>query len=246
VPTFHGTVHTAHGTFPLPAPATAEILKRVPWRKLDIDGEIVTPTGAAILAELAGSFGDMPPMSVESIGYGAGTKDFDIPNVLRVMVGQALSAERQSNSTGECTEVAVLETNIDDLSPQIYDSVMERLFTSGALDVYLTPIQMKKNRPATLLSVMCAPGDVDRMSKVLFEETSTIGVRIDTRTRICLPREVISVDTQFGAIRVKLARSEGQIVNVQPEYEDCKSAAAQHGVGVKKVMNAATVAFYSS
>ncbi len=245
VPTFHGMAHTAHGTFPLPAPATVEILKHVPWRKLDIDGEIVTPTGAAILAELADRFGDMPPMSVESIGYGAGKKDFDIPNVLRVMIGETVSRQPCRESTGECKEVAVIETNIDDLSPQLYDSVMDRLLASGALDVYLTPIQMKKNRPATLLSVMCAPDDVDKMSAILFEETSTIGVRIDMRTRICLPREVISVDTQFGPMRVKVARSNGEVVNVQPEYEDCKSAAAQHGVGVKKVMNAATVAFYS-
>ena len=246
VPTFHGTAHTAHGTFPLPAPATAELLKHVPWRARDVDGEIVTPTGAAILVELAGSFGGMPPMSIESIGYGAGEKDFDIPNVLRVMVGEAVSEQGFPDLPGECKEVAVIETNIDDLCPQLYDVVMERLFSSGALDVYLTPIQMKKNRPATLLSVMCAPHDVDKMSGILFEETSTIGVRIDTRTRICLPRETISVDTKFGPIRVKVARSGGEPVNVQPEYEDCKAAAAKHAVSVKHVMSAATVAFYSS
>ena len=144
MPTFHGYAKGAHGVFPLPAPATAEILRGVPWRKLDIEGELVTPTGAAIIRELAVEFGPLPAMTVERIGYGAGKSDFGIPNVLRVMVGEEPSGLASSRS------VAVIETNIDDLNPQFYETAMERLFAAGALDVFLTPIQMKKNRPGTL------------------------------------------------------------------------------------------------
>lgn len=239
MPTFHGTVEIAHGTFPLPAPATADILKDVPWRQLGIEGEIVTPTGAAIAATLSDGFGAMPAMTVKSVGYGAGTKDFGMPNVLRVMIGEAVE------SSGECEEVSVLETNIDDLSPQIYEVVMERLFAAGALDVYMTPIQMKKNRPAVLLSVICEPEDIPAMSDVLFEETSTIGLRIDSRRRICLPRETVTTQTKYGPITVKVARRSGMVVNVQPEYEDCKSAAAKHSVPVKMVRDTAVAAFWS-
>ena len=240
IPTFHGSVKMAHGTLPLPAPATVELLKGAPWRELGIEGEIVTPTGAAILAELADSYGPMPAMRVESIGYGAGKKDFGIPNVLRVMVGQAVE------ESGEVEEVAVMETNIDDMSPQVYDVVMDRLFAAGALDVYLTPIQMKKNRPAVLVSVICAPEDTGRMSDILFEETSTIGIRIDRRSRTCLPREFVTVETRFGSIRVKVARKGGEVVNAQPEYDDCKAAAAAHAVPVKLVRDSALAAFLTS
>ena len=253
MPTFHGMAETSHGKFPLPAPATVEILKGVPWRTCGIEGEIVTPTGAAIAAELAEQFSDMPAMTTQSVGYGAGKKDLTIPNVLRVVVGEAAD-EQEFRDKGvpkqpeeeEYGEVAVLETNIDDLSPQIYEVVMDRLFAAGALDVYFSPIQMKKNRPATLLSVICAPADADRMSAILFEETSTIGIRIDTRQRICLPREIVEVNTKFGPIRVKVARRSGEIINVQPEYEDCKSAAAKFEVPVKMVRDAAAGEFYSS
>ena len=245
IPTFHGSVKMAHGTLPLPAPATVELLKGAPWRELGIEGEIVTPTGAAILAELASDFGPMPAMRVESTGYGAGKKDFGIPNVLRVMVGEALPLF-SGGGWGEVEEVAVLETNIDDISPQFYDTLMDRLFAAGALDVYLTPIQMKKNRPAVLVSVICAPEDTARMSEILFEETSTIGIRIDHRKRICLPREIVTVETRFGPIRVKLARRGGEVINAQPEYDDCKSAAAAHAVPVKLVRDSAIAAFLSS
>lgn len=257
IPTFTGTVEIAHGKFPLPAPATIEILKNVPWRELGIDGEIVTPTGAAIVATLADSFGAMPPMSIASTGYGAGKKDFGMPNVLRVIIGESevpgapLDGAQNAPAlrtcgTGEAVEVAVVETNIDDLSPQIYDVVMERLFEAGALDVYFAPIQMKKNRPATLLSVVCEPGLVDRLSGVIFEETTSIGVRIDTRRRICLNREIVNVETEFGPISLKIARRDSEILNAQPEYEDCKAAASKNGVPVKRVRDAAIVAFYTT
>jgi pyridinium-3,5-bisthiocarboxylic acid mononucleotide nickel chelatase len=243
MPTFTGTVEIAHGTFPLPAPATVEILKGAPWRELGIEGEIVTPTGAAIVATLAEGFGPMPAMSVESIGYGAGKKDFGMPNVLRVFVGT--SADSGSGEPSYNAEVAVIETNIDDLSPQVYEVVMERLFDAGALDVYLTPIQMKKNRPATLLSVICEPGLIDTLSAIIFEETTSIGIRIDTRRRMCLDREIVGVETEFGPIAVKVARYEGTVLNIQPEYEDCKAAAAKHGVAFKRVRDAAVVASHS-
>ena len=240
IPTFTGTVEMAHGLLPLPAPATAELLKNVPWRELGIEGEIVTPTGAAILAELSANFGAMPQMTIDATGYGAGKKDFGIPNVLRVLVG-----ETKENSAHAHEEVAVIEANIDDLSPQIYEVVMERLFARGALDVYLTPIQMKKNRPAVLLSVLCKPADIQQMSDVLFSETSTIGVRIDIRSRMCLPRDIVKVQTPYGDIRMKIARRNGQVLNAHPEYEDCKLASANHGVPVKSVRDAAIAAFYN-
>ena len=237
MPTFRGTVEMAHGTYPLPAPATLEILREAPWREVGIEGELVTPTGAAIVTELAASFGAMPAMRLQSIGYGSGKKDFEIPNVLRVMIGEA------EDGSAECEDVTLLETNIDDMSPQVYEVVMDRLFASGALDVYLTPIQMKKNRPAVLVSVVCAPEDVAKMAGILFEETSTIGIRTDNRRRICLPREIVTVNTKFGPIGVKVARRAGEVINIQPEHDDCKAAAAAHGVPVKLVRDAAVAAF---
>lgn len=248
IPTFSGTVEIEHGTFPLPAPATVEILKGAPWREAGIEGEIVTPTGAAIVATLAEGFGPMPAMSVESVGYGAGKKDFGIPNVLRVITGEATASFDTALSTQDLrpsAEVAVIETNIDDLSPQVYEVVMERLFEAGALDVYLTPIQMKKSRPATLLSVICEPAKVRDMSAIIFAETTSIGIRIDRRTRICLDREIVSVETEYGPIGVKVARHEETVLNIQPEYEDCKAAAIKHGAPFKRVRDAAVKAFYS-
>ncbi|MCX6344771.1 MAG: nickel pincer cofactor biosynthesis protein LarC [Armatimonadetes bacterium] len=241
VPTFHGMVNIAHGAFPLPAPATAELLKGVPWQELGIEGEIITPTGAAILAQFAESFGPMPAMTTNTIGYGAGKKDFGMPNVLRVVIG-----EQGSHKHGEYKSVQVIETNIDDISPQIYEVVMERLFDAGALDVYMTPIQMKKNRPAVLLSIICAPSDTSKMTDVIFEETSSIGVRISNQHRTCLPREMIIVDTKFGPIKLKVAKKNGEIVNAQPEYEDCKAAAAKHGAALKMVRDVAISEFLKS
>lgn len=238
MPTFHGTVNSSHGLLPLPAPATMELLKGAPWRGVGVEGELVTPTGAAIVATLAESFGPMPGMAVQTIGYGSGKSDFGIANVLRVFVGE------MDQSGGEKTEVTIIETNIDDMNPQVYDAVMERLFAAGALDVYLTPIQMKKNRPATLLSVICDPADVPKMTDVIFEETTTIGVRISEASRACLRREKVQVETQYGPIGLKVARRGGKIVNAQPEYDHCKAAAAKHSVPVKAVQDAALVVFY--
>ncbi|MGQ9455560.1 MAG: nickel pincer cofactor biosynthesis protein LarC [Armatimonadota bacterium] len=260
IPTFHGSVETRHGVLPLPAPATLELLKDAPWRELGIEGEIVTPTGAAILAVLAKSYGSMPAMKVTSVGWGAGKRDLEIPNVLRLIIGEEVGEDRpahivRDNGSSVCSEsdpcsgqvetIAILETNIDDMSPQLYDMLFERLFNEGALDVFLTPIQMKKTRPAVLVSIMCEPQLVDHLSNVLFEETSTLGVRIDYKQRVCLPREFVTVNTRFGPIRVKVARKNGQLVNVQPEYDECRIVAEAHGVPVKLVQSTAIASFFN-
>jgi uncharacterized protein (TIGR00299 family) protein len=233
MPTFHGYVKGAHGVFPLPAPATAEILRGVPWRKLDIEGELVTPTGAAIIREIAAEFGPLPAMRIESIGYGAGKSVFEIPNVLRIMLGE------ETASPSVAGAVAVIETNIDDLNPQFYETAMERLFAAGALDVFLTPIQMKKNRPGTLLSVICEPAGTDAIAAVILAETSTLGVRISRWERICLERRWEEVVTEFGKIRIKIGERDGAVITASPEYEDCKRTAAEHGVPLRRVYESA-------
>jgi pyridinium-3,5-bisthiocarboxylic acid mononucleotide nickel chelatase len=239
MPTFHGYVTGSHGTFPLPAPAAAEILRGVPWRKLDIEGELVTPTGAAIITEIATGFGEMPAMTVESIGYGAGKNDFGIPNVLRVMLGE------ESAFVPGPQSVTVIETNIDDLNPQFYETTMERLFAADALDVFLTPIQMKKNRPGTLLSVICDPVKTESIAAVVLAETSTLGVRISQWERICLNRRWEEVVTEFGTIRIKIGERNGKVITASPEYEDCKRAATEHGVAVRHVYESAIVMYKS-
>jgi hypothetical protein len=243
MPTFHGYTTGAHGTFPLPAPATAEILRGVPWRKLDIEGELVTPTGAAIIAEIASGFGEMPAMTVERIGYGAGKCDFDIPNVLRVMVGEesVTCAGRRFGSSPQ--GVAVIETNIDDLNPQFYETAMERLFAAGALDVFLAPIQMKKNRPGTLLSVICDPDRAEALVSIILAETSTLGVRMSRWERVCLDRRWEEVVTPFGTIRIKIGERNGKTITASPEYEECKQAAAKHDVAIRQVYENAIILF---
>jgi uncharacterized protein (TIGR00299 family) protein len=237
MPTFHGFAKGSHGTFPLPAPATAEILRGVPWRKLDIEGELVTPTGAAIIAEIASGFGEMPAMTVEKIGYGAGKSDFGIPNVLRVMLGE------ESVSLPVTQSVTVIETNIDDLNPQFYETAMERLFAAGALDVFLTPIQMKKNRPGTLLSVICDPLKAGSLAAIVLAETSTLGIRMTRWERICLDRRWEEVVTGFGTIRIKIGEKDGKIVTASPEYEECKQAALAHGVAIRQVYESAMIQY---
>lgn len=239
MPTFHGYAIGSHGTFPLPAPATAEILRGVPWRKLDIEGELVTPTGAAIITTIASSFGPIPPMTVQAIGYGSGKSDFGIANVLRVMVGE------ESGVVPSPERVTVIETNIDDLNPQFYESAMERLFAAGALDVFMSPIQMKKNRPATLLSVICDPAMADSLTKIVLAETSTLGVRVSQWDRICLDRRWEEATTEFGPIRIKIGESNGHVIKASPEYEDCKRAASESGAPIRKVYESAIGAYKS-
>ncbi len=238
LPTFHGYAKGAHGTFPLPAPATAELLVGVPWRKLDIEGELVTPTGAAILREIASEFGPLPAMRIERIGYGAGKSTFGVPNALRVLVGT-----EEATALPSPEDVALIETNLDDLNPQFYETAMEKLFAAGALDVFLIPIQMKKNRPGTLLSVLCEPGKAEAMAEIVLAETSTFGVRISSRERICLERHWKEVTTEFGRIRIKIGELRGRAVTAAPEYEDCRKAAAQHGVPVREVYESAAARY---
>ena len=248
-----GTVQCAHGTFPVPAPATVEILKGVPIYSGEVQKELVTPTGAAIVATLASRFEDFPAMKITATGYGAGTRNFaGQPNVLRIVVGEKLgadSADRNVRPTQflatQANEdmVTVLEANLDDLSPQVFGYVMERLFTAGALDVFGTPVQMKKNRPGTLLTVLAKPADADNLAKIIFAETTTLGVRRREERRQILARDWQTVSTRFGSIRIKVASMNGTISSYAPEYEDCRRIAADHRVPLKQVMQEAVQAY---
>lgn len=238
LPLGRGFVRGAHGPIPLPAPATIALLKGVPVTGSNIEKELVTPTGAALLTSLAAEFGPIPAMTLQAIGYGAGGRDLPIPNVLRLLLGEA--ASQPGHSTYAASEtLTLLETNIDDLNPEIYDYAMTRLFEAGALDVFLSPLQMKKNRPATLLRVLCRPEGVDPLLAILFAETSTLGVRQQTVLRHCLARTSQTVETSFGPVRVKVASwGEGQI-KAAPEYEDCRRLAELSGAPLREVYQAA-------
>ena len=239
LPMGRGFVECMHGTIPLPAPATVELTQGIPVYGVEIEGELVTPTGAALVKSLAASFGPMPPMRVLAQGFGAGKKRFGTkPNLLRVAVGEAIGRE----FTG-AAEVAVLETNLDDYNPQFFEVLSDRLFEFGALDVFLTPVQMKKGRPGTLLTIICAPDNTEPLAGVLFRESSTLGVRVNTSRRICQDREWKTVETPYGPIRVKVGRWQNAETTVAPEYEDVKSAAASSGAPVKVVHLAALRAY---
>lgn len=235
IPVGSGTVKCEHGVMPVPAPAVAEMLRGVPMAACDEVGELITPTAAAILTTLAESFGPVPEMTIRSVGYGAGTRDgVTRPNVLRVLIGDAVNAR----SDVETDQVTVLETNLDDATPQIVGFCVERLLAAGAWDVYTVPIQMKKHRPGVVLTVLCAPGDVAALERIIFAETPTLGIRRCTEHRSKLSRRVETVQTEYGSIRVKIG--EGNAVRtVTPEYEDCKAAALKHGVPLQKVIEAA-------
>jgi pyridinium-3,5-bisthiocarboxylic acid mononucleotide nickel chelatase len=228
-----GMVQSAHGLFPVPAPATVRILGDAPVYSGAVRKEMVTPTGALIARTFAESFGEMPPMRVERVGYGAGERDNpDTPNVLRVMVGEAAAR-------GATERVAVIECEIDDMNPQIFGIAMDKLYAAGALEVFYVPVQMKKNRPGTLLTVIAPPEKRDAMADVIFRETTTIGLRHHEVERECLAREIVSVDTPVGAIRFKVARRDGRVLNATPEFEDCAKAAAAHNLPVKDVQRIA-------
>ncbi|HEU4769678.1 MAG TPA: nickel pincer cofactor biosynthesis protein LarC, partial [Pyrinomonadaceae bacterium] len=232
-----GMVQMAHGRFPIPPPAVAELLKGVPFYSTDIKGELLTPTGAAIITTVCSEYGPIPQMSSESLGYGAGTREYqDFPNVLRVLFG-----ETAADVTDE--KLWMLETNLDDASPQIVGHVMDRVLELGALDCFFTPVQMKKNRPGVLLTVLCKPDQKEAVMKLLFMETTTLGVRSYEVARRALQRDVVQVETQYGMIDVKVARLDGRRVNEMPEFEQCRAAAAKAGVPVKVVEDAARVAF---
>ena len=222
-----GFVKFSHGKFPVPAPATAEILKGVPVYNDNIGAELVTPTGAAIITTLADRFGEMPSMKAEKIGYGAGTKDIEQPNVLRVFLGEADEVKNEM--------INVIETNIDNMNPEIYPYVIDKLIQNGALDAYLTNIIMKKGRPAIKMTVLAEVKDTDKLYNIIFDETTTLGVRIFRSERKILTREVKTVRTKYGSVRVKISKLGNEIKNITPEYEDCVNIAKKYKVALKKV-----------
>ncbi|MDI6689291.1 MAG: nickel pincer cofactor biosynthesis protein LarC [Actinomycetota bacterium] len=224
-----GLMKTEHGVLPIPAPATLEILKDIPIYSAGIATELVTPTGAAIIKTYAKEFGEMPPLKIASIGYGAGTRDLKIPNVLRILVGEALSIGEEMDL------VETIRANIDDMNPEVYHHVMERLFEAGALDVWLTPIYMKRNRPGVTLSVLLPLRIEEKILEILFEETTTLGIRCSRETRRKLTREILEIDTEFGPIAIKMGKFRGRIVNISPEYEDCARIARESNVPLKLV-----------
>jgi hypothetical protein len=234
-----GTFTCAHGTYPVPGPATTELLRGAPIYSGEIKGELVTPTGAAIISTLAVEYGPLPLMRVERIGYGAGARKYPrFPNVLRAVIGEVETADETP------TTVTVIEANIDDLNAQVFGHLMEQALTAGALDIFYTPVQMKKNRPGVLLTLLCAPSDRMGMTELIFRETTTLGVRWREERREILRREHITVETAYGQIRLKLGRaSDGRIVNSAPEFDDCRAAAEKHNVAVREIQMAALTAF---
>jgi pyridinium-3,5-bisthiocarboxylic acid mononucleotide nickel chelatase len=232
-----GTVDTAHGRYPVPAPATLRLLKDAPVYGGSIAKEMLTPTGALILSDYATAFGSMPPMHVERVGYGAGDRDLEgTPNVLRVVVGRAAAPQPGHR-------VAVIECEIDDMNPQIFGVLMDRLYETGALDVFYAAVQMKKSRPGTLLTIISRPEDRERLVDLVFRETTTIGVRHTEMARDCLERETVTVETPLGALRFKVARRDGRVLNAQPEFDDVVRLASAHGRAVKDVQAVAAKAW---
>jgi uncharacterized protein (TIGR00299 family) protein len=239
-----GTVECAHGTFPVPAPATVELLKGAPVYSSGLQAELVTPTGAAIVATLVKRFSSFPELKIEKSGYGAGTRDFPgHANVLRITIGEALPqlAEKTSQET-----ISILEANLDDLNPQVFGYVMDRLLEAGALDVFGMPVQMKKNRPGTVLTILAKPEDADQLAQIVFSETTTLGVRRREEKRQVLARKWQNVSTRFGDVRVKIASLNGTVTSYAPEYEDCRRIAVEHRVPLKAVMQEAVQQYLQS
>ena len=240
VPTGFGMVKTEHGSLPIPAPAVVELLRGAPMYSRGVSVELVTPTGAAILASIVEGFGELPPMRIEHVGYGAGTARLDFPNVLRVLIGEE---DRDAVAPATDTPVGselVFETNVDDLNPELYAYVLERLFDAGAQDAWLTPIVMKKGRPAVTISVLASPQRQEAIRQVLFRETGTLGIRTSAVDKRTLEREWIEVTTHHGIVRVKIGLMAGQAVTVAPEFEDCAQIARDAGIPARDVYEEAT------
>lgn len=232
-----GMVEMEHGRFPVPPPAVVELLRNASVYATDIKGELVTPTGAAIITSVCKEFGPLPRMELEKSGYGAGSRQYErFPNVLRVLIGE----EQSNDALSE--RLWMIETNVDDMSPQIFSHVMERAFELGALDCYFTPVHMKRNRPAVLLSILCRGAERESLSRMLFVETTTLGVRSYEVHRRALERRIVRVQTQYGPIDVKVARLNGNVTNEMPEYEQCRTAALNANVPLRVVEEAARVA----
>ncbi len=230
----HGFVECSHGVMPVPVPGTMELLQEVPIRQTDIPKELVTPTGAAIITTLADNFGVMPNMTMLNVGYGAGSRDLEMqPNLLRICIGE-LSISRETNDT-----IDIIETNVDDMSPEVSGYVMERLFDNGALDVFFVPLLMKKGRPAIQINVLCSTENRQKLMHTLLTETTTFGVRYYTADRVILKREIVEIDTQWGPIRAKRGYLNSSPIKTVPEYEDCKNIAERNGVPLHTVFQEA-------
>lgn len=239
LPLGQGFVRSSHGVIPVPAPATVELLRGIPNKQTEIQGELVTPTGAAIISTLAVKFGSMPKMVIDKIGYGAGTKDLtEQPNLLRVILGT-------TEGSYESDTINVIETNIDDMSSQIYDLLIDKLLAMGALDVFLTPIVMKKSRPAVKLTVLIDSTYLQEACACIFAETTTMGVRIYEVDRKKLSREMVEVETEYGKVSVKLGKVGDEVLKILPEYEDCKRLSEKHNVPIMKIHQAVLKAFSS-
>ena len=233
IDTGSGSVKMSHGLFPIPAPVTAELLKGVPLYSSGIERELTTPTGAAIITAFASSFQPLPGMTLSKIGYGAGGWELsEKPNVLRVFIGE-------DTALYNTDEVCVIETNIDDMNPQVYEYLMDRLFEAGALDVYITPVVMKKSRPAQMLSVVADAGRLNDIRELIFRETTTIGVRVKKMSRFVLTRDIKEVHLPYGTVRVKISGSSSGVCNIVPEYEDCKALAMKTGIPLRDVIELA-------
>ncbi len=237
LPTGAGSVECAHGLLPVPAPGTAALLRGFPIAESDEVTELTTPTGAAILTTLADDFGPLPAMRLEHVGYGAGRHEGTRrPNLLRVLIGETSAA-------ADADEIVMLEANLDDASGEMIGYALERLFEAGALDVYCTPIYMKKNRPGVKISVLSRPGEADPLEQVLYQETTTFGVRRLAASRSKLERRSERVQTEFGPIRMKLGSRQGRLVTASPEFDDCRQAAQEHGRPLREVMERAVRAW---
>ena len=242
-----GSVECAHGRFPVPSPATVELLRGAPVYSSGVDAELVTPTGAAIVKTLCQRFVPFPAMKITATGYGAGSRDFaGQPNVVRLTIGDGSETQLAASPDIPEDTIAVLEANLDDLNPQVFGYVMERLFSEGALNVFGTPVQMKKNRPGMLLTVLARPEDAPRLTKLVFGETTTLGIRMRQERRQTLVRRTVAVQTPWGEVRMKVANLNGSIANYAPEYEDCRRIANQHKVPLKQVMQEATRRYLES
>ena len=230
-----GMVKSAHGVFPVPAPATLALLKNAPVYSSGIQAELLTPTGALILTEYASAFGPVPAMTVDRVGYGAGERELEeTPNVVRVLVGEAEGIKPQAASR-KPHQVTVLECEIDDMNPQIFGVLMDTLYAAGALEVFYAAVQMKKNRPGTLMTVVARPEDRETMTEIVFRESTTIGVRYQELSRECLDREMVTVTTPLGPVRFKVARRGGRISNAQPEFDDLAKLSQERGIPIKDV-----------
>ena len=233
-----GMVRSAHGIFPVPAPATVALLKDAPIYSSGIQSELLTPTGALILSEYASSYGPVPAMRVQQVGYGAGDRELaETPNVVRVLVGESVDDRRDAllGAPASAMRIVVLECEIDDMNPQIFGPLMDTLYAAGALEVFYSAVQMKKNRPGTLMTIVARPDHREQLTAIVFRESTTIGVRYQEMSRDCLDREMVTVDTAVGSVRFKVARQKGQVVNAQPEFDDLAKRAAERGIPIKDV-----------